>query len=121
MFSDTLTITINAVAKVLTRINQDGYSSEYMLKDSTECYRLRLRNTSYIDKTRAGKLVNRHNIELIHEIFPVAPAIYSTLRKTYTVFENDDGDNVTNVAKEVTGLLAFQTEANTTKLINWES
>jgi len=121
MFADTLTVTINSVAKVLTRINQDAYSSEYMLKSSTDCFKLRLRNTSYVDKTRGGLKVNRHNVELVQEVYPVAPATNSTVRKVYTVFENDDNDTVTDPAKFVTGLLAFQTEANTTKLINWES
>lgn len=121
MFSDTLTVTINAVAQVLVRINQDGYSSEYLLKNALDCYRLKLRNTSYVDKTRGGLKVNRHNVELIHEIFPVSPALYSTVRKAYTVIENDDNDTVVGPAKFMTGLLAFQTEANTTKLLNWES
>jgi hypothetical protein len=121
MFTDTLTITINAVAKVMVRVNQDGYSSEYRLKEADGEYRLRLRNTSYADKARAGKLVNRHNVELIHTVYPVSPAVYPTIRKTYTVFEDDSGDTLATCAKEVVGLLAFQTEANVTKLQNWES
>lgn len=121
MFSDTITITVNAVPYILVRINQDGYSSEYFLKNALDSMKLRLRNTSYVDKTRGGLKIDRHNVELIHEIYPVSPAIYSTIRKAYTVFENDTSDTVVGPAKFVTGMLAFQTEANTTKLINWES
>lgn len=121
MFTDTLTVTINAVAKVMVRVNQDGYSSEYRLKETDGEFRLRLRNSTYVDKARGSKAVNRHNVELIHTLYPVAPAIYPTIRKTYTVFEDDAGDTLATCAKEVVGLLAFQTEANVTKLQNWES
>lgn len=121
MFADTLTVTINSVAKVLVRINQDAYSSEYLLKGTLDCFRLRLRNTSYVDKKRSGLKVNRHTVELTQEVYPVSPAVNSLVRKVYTVFENDDNSVPADDAKFVTGLLAFQTEANTLKLINWES
>nr|UJQ84967.1 MAG: hypothetical protein 2 [Leviviridae sp.] len=121
MFADPTVITINAVAKNLIRINQDGYSSEYLLKEATGEYRLRIRHTSRADKTRAGQIVERHNVELIHTIYPVAPKIYSTVRKDYRVFEFDVGDDAALMAKTVAGLSAFITEANATKMINYES
>lgn len=121
MFADTLTITINAVAKVLNRINQDGYSSEYFLREATGEFRLRLRNTSYVDKSRASTKVDRHNIELVQTIYAAAPTDPNKIRKWYTVFENDQGDAVVDSAKFVAGAGAFVTEANATKMINWES
>jgi hypothetical protein len=120
MFADPLVITINAVAKNLIRINQDGYSSEYRLKEATGEYRVKLRNSTYTDKTRA-KVVDRHNVELIYEIYAVAPAVVSTIRKDYHVFEMDRGDDAALMAKLVAGLSAFVTEANATKMINFES
>jgi hypothetical protein len=120
MFSDTLTITINSVAKVLTRINQDGYSSEYYLKGALDDFRLKLRNSTYTDKNRGVK-VDRHNIEFVHTVFPVAPATNSTIRKYYSVVENDATDDSVAIAKFGAGITAFQTEANITKLLNWES
>nr|UJQ85249.1 MAG: hypothetical protein 2 [Leviviridae sp.] len=121
MFSDPATVTINAVAKNLIRINQDGYTSEYLLKETTGEYRLRIRNTSYVDKTRAGKKVDRHNVELTHTIYPVAPVTQPEIRKAYMVFENDVGGDTGLMAKTVAGLSAFMTEANATKMINFES
>lgn len=121
MFSDPTTITINAVAKNLIRINQDGYSSEYLLKETTGEYRLRIRNTSYVDKARGGKKVDRHNVELTYTIYPVAPVIYPEIRKVYAVFENDIGSDSALMAKTVAGLSTFLTEANATKMINFES
>jgi hypothetical protein len=121
MFSDPVTVTINAVAKNLIRINQDGYSSEYLLREATGEYRLRIRNSSYNDKARGGRKVDRHNVELIHTIFAVAPAVYPTIRKDYAVFEMDVGDDAALMAKTVAGLSGFITEANATKMLNFES
>lgn len=121
MFTDTITITINAVAKVLNRVNQDGYGSEYFLRDTLGSFRLKLRNSSYSDKTRGGLKVDRHNIELVEIVFPVAPATISTVRKYYSVLENDQTDSVVSSAKFAAGVTGFQTEANFTKLLNWES
>nr|UJQ85108.1 MAG: hypothetical protein 2 [Leviviridae sp.]UJQ85218.1 MAG: hypothetical protein 2 [Leviviridae sp.] len=121
MFADPTVITINAVAKNLIRINQDGYASEYLLRETTGEYRLRIRNSSYADKARGGKKVDRHNVELVHTVYPVAPAVFPTIRKDYHVFEMDVGDDSAIMAKTVAALSAFVTEANATKMLNFES
>jgi hypothetical protein len=121
MFSDTLTITINSVAKVLTRINQDGYSSEYFLRESDGSFTLRIRNTSFNDKARLSTGVDRHNVELIHQLYPVAPSSVGVKRKAYFVLENDQSDSTTSALNFDLGLLAFGTSANVTKLLNRES
>jgi hypothetical protein len=120
MFADPAVVTINAVAKNLVRINQDKYSSEYLLRSTTEEYRLNIRNTSYTDKTR-GVVINRHNVELVHTVFPVAPATLSTIRKTYTVIENQIGDTLTDPRNVALGIYAFLTSAFIDKLMNFES
>lgn len=121
MFADTITITINAVAKVLNRVNQDGYASEYYLREADGQFRLKLRNSTYADKTRGSMKVDRHNVELVHTIFPVAPATVPTVRKFYSVLENDQADTVVSSAKFGAGVVGFLTEANLTKMLNWES
>jgi hypothetical protein len=121
MFADPLNITVNAVVKPLIRINQDGYSSEYLLKEADGEFALRIRNSSFLDKTRGGKKVDRHNVELIHTLYPVAPAIYPIIRKSYIVFQFDNGDLLATMAKEIAALSAFVTEANATKMLNFES
>nr|UJQ85442.1 MAG: hypothetical protein 2 [Leviviridae sp.] len=120
MFSDTLVVTIDGVANTLVRVNQDAYSSEYRLKGVGGEFTMRIRNTSYKDKVR-GVTVDRHNFELIKLIYPVAPAVTPEIRKVYAVFENDASANLTNSAKHTVGSLAFLTEANVTKMLNWES
>lgn len=121
MFTDTLTITVNAVAKQLVRINQDGYSSEYLLRETTGEYRLKLRNTNYVDKARGGKKVDRHNVDFTQLVYPVAPATQPTIRKVYFVFENDQGDLTADAVNHAVGGLSFGTNANLTKLANYES
>lgn len=127
MFADPQTITINAVDKTLKKINQDKYSSEYLLRSSTDELRLVIRNTSYLDKKR-GVNIDRHNCELTQTVFPVAPATLSTVRKCYTVIENQQGDTLTDPTNVASALLCWLTivsgvvtNANITKLMNFES
>lgn len=120
MFADPAVVTINGVPKSLTRINQDKYSSEYCLRTVTEEYRMFIRNTNRTDRTK-GIRVDRHNIELTHTVFPVAPATRSYVRKAYVVFENEEGDTLVDPQYVTSGLLAFITPANITKMENLES
>jgi hypothetical protein len=121
MFSDTIAIEVDAVSRVLNRVNQDGYASEYFLRESDGTFRLKLRNTSYKDKTRNGIGVDRHNVELVYTIFPVAPATVPTIRKFYSVLENDQSDDIPSILTFAAGIVEFHTDANLTKLLNWES
>jgi hypothetical protein len=123
MFADPQTLTVNAVAKALVRINQDGYGSSYLLRSSTDEFRLNIRNSTYVDKKR-GVSIDRHNVEFIHTVFPVAPATLSVIRKTYVVIENQQGDTLTDPTYVASALLAWLTatsNANITKLMNFES
>ncbi len=55
MLGSTLTVTLNGsggTAKTLALINQDGYSSEYFLDDTTVTYRARVRHSR--DTVKAG-------------------------------------------------------------------
>jgi len=120
MYADPAVVTINAVAKNLVRINQDKYSSEYLLRTATEEHRLNIRNSSYTDKKR-GVTIDRHNVELIWTVFAVAPATLNTIRKAYVVIENQRGDTLVDPRNAAVGLLAFLTSGNIDKLMNFES
>jgi len=120
MFADPAVVTINAVAKNLVRINQDKYSSEYLLRTATEEFRLHIRNSSYLNKSRQV-MIDRHNVELIHTVFPVAPATTSSVRKVYTVIENQQGDTLTDPRNVALGLFAFLNSAKIDQLMNFES
>jgi hypothetical protein len=121
MFTDTITITINSAPKVLNRINQDKYSSEYLLRGTTDEFRLKIRHSSYVDKTRGGKVIDRHNVELTNTVYGVSPSFVPTVRKAYVVLENENADGVSEPLNFDLGFAGFLTSANCTKLINWES
>lgn len=123
MFADPQTLTVNAVAKNLVRINQDKFSSEYLLRSTTNEFRLKIRNQSYLDKAR-NVMIDRHNVEFTETVFPVAPATLSTVRKTYFVVENQQGDTLADPTYDAAALFAWataSTNANITKLMNFES
>jgi hypothetical protein len=85
-FGATLTITINAVAKVLNRINQDNYGSEFFLRETLVSYRVKIRHSKV--KATADKPYesDRHNVELTVTTFATAttPQRVSTF---YTVMQ----------------------------------
>lgn len=123
MLADPTVVTINGVAKSLVRVNQDAYSSVYSLREATGDYRMNVRNTSKTDKS-SGRVTERHNVELIHTIYPVAPSTLSTVRKVYFVIENQQGDTLTDPLNEALALCALLTAtsgAMITKMLNSES
>jgi hypothetical protein len=123
MFADPISITVNGVAKVLPRVDHNAYSSEYRLRSTLDEITLKIRNTSYTDKKR-GVLVERHNLEFIQTIFPVSPATLSTVRKTYVVVENQQGDTLADCVLHAAAAcywLIMSSEANLNKLMNSES
>jgi hypothetical protein len=69
-------------------------------------------------------LVDRHNVEITHTVFPVAPSTLAIVRKFYIVLENQQGDTLADPVKMAAGLCAWltaSTNANLTKLVNFES
>jgi hypothetical protein len=72
---------------VVRKINQDGYSSEYLLKEGPYETRLRIRHTR--ETAKAGKpQYDRHNVEITRSFYPTTdtPAydvqMYFVLRNT---------------------------------------
>lgn len=120
-FPDTITITVNAVAKVLVALKSGNpLESKYLLRGTTDQYELRIAHKTYKDSSRAGTVVNRHTAELIHTVYPVAPAVIPTIRKSYTVLEETPTDLVADVQKFDEAFVAFFTAANITKMLNYE-
>lgn len=79
MFANTLTITINSVARILTRVNQDNYGSVYRLKDATQEFTLKFRNST--DPSDGVEPLERHNMYFEHIVY----ATSTTTEKKYTM------------------------------------
>lgn len=113
-FGTTLTLTINAVAKVLNRINDsEKYSSEYLLRTATEEYRVKIRHSQEAAKGVSPLLrgIDRHNMEISHTIFATAttPQIF---RQFYTVIRCSPGDDPAVISLFAQGAAAYAGNAS---------
>lgn len=119
MLGDSITITHNAVARVLSKTNQDNYSSEYLLRTATEEFRLYVRHAT--ETAKAGIVpFERHNIEYVHTTFATLTLPEQQQRATFTV-RCRRGDDPAAALLSSKGLIAWLTDVNVTKLIAWES
>jgi hypothetical protein len=114
-FGTTLTIG----AKVLNLINQDNYSSEYLLKDTLLETRVKIRHTK-VKATTDWPAMERHNFELRVTVYATetVPQYY---RLDYFVMQrvlNDvdvvDSDAIADWAIDTSNV-------NLGKLLDWES
>lgn len=118
-FGATLTVTINSVAKVLNRINQDNYGSEYMLRSSTEEFRMKIRHSKENSKT--GTVYERHNMELTHTVFATATT-KEVVRNAYTVARGPLNDDVTPLGYLLAGFATYASNATVqADLLSWQS
>lgn len=116
-FADPSVVTINAVAKNLPRINQDKYGSEYFLRESTQEFTLKLRNSTY---GANGNTVDRHNAELVQTVYATESEA-AKVRKIYVTFDVGRSDTDAGVLQTLNGFVAFLSPANLQKLLNRES
>jgi hypothetical protein len=119
MIGNTITITVGVTDKVLTLINQDGYSSEYLLKDTASEFRLRIRH-SKTKATAAKPSYDRHNVELVETVYADGD-VDEFERKFYFVIEQKPDDlDVGNVDAMADKAIA-STNAFLDSLMGWES
>jgi hypothetical protein len=84
MFAATITLTLNAVAKVLNRVNQDSFGSEYRLVSGTEAITLKIRHsTDSVDGD--GIIMARHNVFVEHIIYPTPTTALKKHTSTATI------------------------------------
>lgn len=93
MFSNTLTLTINTVAKVLNRVNQDSYGSEYVFRDANEEIRMQIRHST--DKLAAGDTF-RHNVYIERTVF-ATPTVAEKYWSTTFTFRDRRGSGPTDL------------------------
>lgn len=118
MLGDTLTITLPVGgAKVLNKINQDAYSSEYFLKESTSEFRVKVRHTEA--KASGGlEARERHNVEFTEKVYATATEA-EIVRKDYYVFERYVADTDIDNSD---GLLAYLAGGTILEdLVGWQS
>jgi hypothetical protein len=98
----TLTVTINSVAKVLTRVNQDNFTSEYRLLSATESLILKIKNST---EKRLGYPCERHYVELTWTIFATSTVLEQFYLAAQTFVKRSGSfQDPTTLVQEVAGL-----------------
>lgn len=120
MLGNTLTLPQAGGDKVLIKINQDSYSSEYLLRSSTDEYRARIRHSKAAPNAQRPYEADRHNFEVVQTIF-AAGAVPQYERKFYFVIETQPGDTATVLADAIADLMILSTNAFLVSLNGWES
>lgn len=123
MLGDTITLDLSLTETpeeiVLKKVNQDGYSAEYRLKEADREHVVLIRHTKENAKLK-GKSVDRHNVTYTQNIFPTELAPLGETRQAYAVIrvnpEVPNSDNEPIVA----AVMAF-TKENADKILDWES
>lgn len=119
-FGATATITVNSVAKVLNRINQDNYGSEYYLRSTLDEYRMKVRHSKEA-RQADGSRFDRHNVEITHTVYATSlvPAIVRVTSCTLRVLDNDD---ITSAGYLVAGAIDYLDSATVQgDLLTWQS
>lgn len=117
MLGDTLTMTLGGsggTAKVLQRINQDGYTSEYYLRESTQEFRAKVSHSK--NGTR-----DRHFVEFKQTVFATVLGEPDVVRSTSNVIWNYPSDTDADVSDLAEALAFWSSEATILKLLGWQS
>lgn len=119
MFGNTLDFVMPSGTVTATKINQDGYSSEYLAKDALSQLTIRIRHS----KTGA-KLPNlpkdRHNVEVVRTIF-ATPTVPERSQKAYFVLEQLPSDVDLDLMVGLASWALADVNSALISLMNWES
>lgn len=125
MLGTTLTITLDGsggTAKVLPLINQDGYSSEYFLDDTTVTYRAKVRHSR--DKTKAGtQSFDRHSVTFSRFVKPTEVIPLGSLSEVTLTIRNDPNGAPADIIDVSEAMSFYMVKAGgvAAKLLGWES
>lgn len=119
MIGDTITLPLSSGNVVCNKINQDGYSSEYLYSTTTYEYRVRVKHSKTNVKA-SGLSYDRHQFDVTKTTFVngVTPEFY---QKFYFVMEQLPGTTDVILADGVADYVIASSNALVTKLNGWES
>lgn len=89
MFSNTLTVTIDAVAYSLLRIGEQNGESLYRFRDGVRKIEMKLRQSTEL---RKGLSTNRHYVVLEHTVFATPTTNEHFYSSAVTLLERDGDD-----------------------------
>lgn len=106
-----------AATKSLPLINQDGYGTEYYLREATQDFRVKIRHSREAKKAD-GRVVERHNVEMTRTVFGTS-GDPDTVQQVYLVLRNDSRDVASDVAKIGEALSKLMVLARFEDLVAW--
>lgn len=116
-FPDTITLTVNGVAKVLTKtVSGDDFTTNYRLREATQAFTLAIRHKEV--NTSRGK-IGRHAMEATQTVFATATTS-EIFRKAYIVIEEGTSDDIATSFYLDKALVALCTDANIQKMLAYE-
>jgi hypothetical protein len=120
----TLTITLDGsggTAKVLPLINQDGYSSEYFLDDTTVTYRAKVRHSK--DNVPVGtQAFDRHTVTFSRYLKPSGATAGSLTEISFTIRNDPNGVSGDMIdTSEAMSFYMVKAGGIAAKLLGWES
>lgn len=105
----------------LNKVNQDGYSSEYLFKDATQRYTAKVRHSKVNRGTKAAPVwYDRHNVEVEQTVF-AAGAVAEYYRKVYFVTEQLPSDTNIILADALFDWGISTSNEHLTGLLGWQS
>lgn len=123
MLGETLSLNLGGsggTAVVLSRINQDAYSSEYLKKRVDDEVRVRIKNAK--DTVKAGSQpFDRHVVTFEQFVYPTTAKPQGVLRSVTMTIRNSPADLETDVTNLGEALTFWATPANLTALFGWQS
>jgi len=122
MLGDSITINLGGsggTARVLNKINQDGYSAEYFDRTSTDEIRMFVRHSTENYKP-TGVTRDRHNVEITRRIFATASVPEINVR-FYFVMSHEAHYDEDSYVDLVEGIHEWMTAPNLGKVLEWQS
>jgi hypothetical protein len=125
MLGATLDITLDGAggtAKTLPLINQDGYSSEYFLDDTTVTFRAKVRHSR--DNVKAGtQPFDRHTVTFSRFVKPTTTIPLGSLTETIFTIRTDPNGVSADIIDLSEALSFYMVKAGgiAAKLLGWES
>ncbi len=125
MLGSTLVLTLDGsggTAKTLPLINQDGYSSEYFLDDTTVTYRAKVRHSR--DTVKAGtQPFDRHVVTFSRFVKPTDLIPLGSLSEISFIIRNDPNGVSSDIIDVSEAMSFYMVKAGgiAAKLLGWES
>lgn len=119
-FANPLVIHVDAGTKSLPRINQDSYGSEYYLREATQEFTVKIRNTTE-SPSKDGKVFERHNVEITRHVFEVVGTSPDLVYQTFFVFRTEKTGVQATATNQALALADFATTSVFGDLYGWMS